>query len=134
MKFKCRPAEECYHDDPYYTREIEPPDYDPTPRRAAAMFCEQRCSERSEYEEFDVQVLTPAGWLTFEITLASVPEFHATPKKGVPPAPPTFLCNGCDKRKPSTEETHDGSWLCKECHAEELRLDAEEDAEEDAAV
>ena len=130
MKFKCRPADECYWDDPYYTREIDLPNYiTRAPEYEAAQeFAAEWCNERSEYDEMEVQVLTADGWVTFEVGIRSVPEFVATKKKGVDPVPDTFRCNECDKRLPKSELV-DQPFIdvCKACDAELAKEVVEED-------
>lgn len=129
-KFKCRPAEECYRSDPYYTEEVEVEDYG-YPRElallAAARYAEDRCSRRSEYDEFDVQVLTEAGWETFEIHIASVPEFSAFRKRGVPVEPLMVPCRWCDGDVgPAKEVTKTVCDKCEKSFQEEEDGDASE--------
>jgi len=115
-KFKCRPAEECYRSDPYYTEEVEVEDfgyYTSVAAMAAAKYAEDRCSRRSEYDEFDVQVLTAAGWETFEIHMASVPEFSASKKRGVSVDPLMVPCQWCDGDVGPAAET--AKTVCAKC-------------------
>lgn len=123
MKYKCRPADPAYHDDPYYTREIEIEC--PLHPRAdhAARYCEERCHERSEYEPFDVQVLTPEGWITYEVDMVSVPEFYAKRKRGDVPAPDLFRCHQCEGRYEMAELEPNCSDLCRKCFAASLEDD-----------
>ncbi len=128
--FKCRPAEECYWDDPYYSSDVIVPDYLAVgpfaERRAAEEFADNWCSERSEYSEMDVQVLTADGWVTFEVEVRSVPEFVAIKKKGVPPVPDTFRCNDCKRRLPKTELQPDSlTDTCVPCYAKWIADDGE---------
>jgi hypothetical protein len=130
VKYKCRPADPAYHADGYYTKEVAvdythmPPDQ--MARRAAELFAEMECHRRSEYEEMDVQVLLPVGWVTFEVNIVSVPEFTATRRKEVPPEPPTFVCDDCHQRRPLAEETYDGSGYCRTCEARPSPLEVED--------
>jgi hypothetical protein len=122
-KFKCRPAEECYHADPYYEREIEVPSYSfRCPESdAAAMYCEDYCNRRSEYEPFDVQVLTDKGWETFEVAIHSAPEFSASRKRGVPPAPRMNWCDNCGEAYPHGTT----SLICDKCEEDFRHEDRE---------
>lgn len=126
--FKCRPAEECCWDDPYYTEEIEVDDnfiWDGKPeRKAAEEYADRRCSRRSEYGDMEVQVLLADGWHTFDVVVRSVPEFVASKMK-VPPVPDTFRCNECDVRKPKEELGSRFVDLCKVCVAKEEAEDEE---------
>ena len=120
FKFKCRPAEECCWDDPYYTKEIEVDDFIiPDSRLAASAaeeFAHQHCNRRSEYGDMEVQVLLADGWHTFDVIVWSVPEFVASKVK-VPPAPDTFFCDGCEKRHPVDEKPDHPLGYCVECVA-----------------
>lgn len=132
MIYKCRPAGKCYHDDPYYAKDVIVPDYIAVgafaEREAAALFADDWCHRRSEYGEMDVQVLTAEGWVTFDVQVRSVPEFVATRKKGVPPVPDMFRCNECDKRYEKDHlEPNCGVDLCRTCFAEWAKDDAEGD-------
>lgn len=134
MKLKCRPADDSYHDDDCYTREIEVGVhgiYKPEVE-AARLFAEEECSRRCEYDEWDVQVLMPEGWVTFEINIASVPEFSASRKKGVQPVPDTFVCNECEKKQVVSERREGRMNICLTCFAEwetDARLHGEQPRE-----
>jgi hypothetical protein len=131
MKFKCRPADECYWDDPYYTKEVEVkydwPGKDGELRSAAEEFAAKWCNDRSEYGEMDVQVLTADGWVTFEVNVVSVPEFVAERKKGAAVVPDTFRCNQCDKRFPKAEREFDFLDECHECYQKSLEEEEEDE-------
>ena len=124
IKFKCRPADEYYHDDPHYTKEVEVEEYyyggdRGLARAAAAKFAEEECQRKAEYTAFDVQVLTERGWETFEIHIASVPEFSATRRKGVEPVPDQPWCEQCGERFAGKI----GDELCNDCEAKNKEAD-----------